>query len=92
MKPSNASNAGTREIIDRIKGDGSAVEPEQFVDRAVEMMGPVNVADVTRQSLVDTAAEEGNLTFGNDTGAEQSEHRITRMLQLIVASREFQFA
>ena len=42
--------------------------------------------------MIDTAAEEGNLSFGNETEAEQSEQRIIRMLQLIVASREFQFA
>jgi uncharacterized protein (DUF1800 family) len=89
---SDASNPGVAEIIDRIKGDGSEVEPESFVDQAVEMMGPVNVADVTRQSLVDTAEEEGNLTFGSDGESENSERRIIRMLQLIVASREFQFA
>ncbi len=89
---SDASNAGVGEIIDRIKGDGSDVEPEAFVDAAVDLMGPVNVADVTRQSLIDTAAEEGNLVFGSEAEAENSEQRIIRMLQLIVASREFQFA
>ncbi len=88
----NTANAGVRDIIDGIKEDGSPVEPETFVDRAVELMGPVNVADMTRQSLIDTADEEGALVFGSDHDSELSEKRIVRMLQLIVASREFQFA
>ncbi len=89
---SDASNAGVREIIDRIRGEGGPVTPEKFVDTAVELMGPVNVADVTRQSLVDTASEEGDLVFGNAEETAASEARIVRMLQLIVASREYQFA
>ncbi len=89
---SDADKAGVREIIDGIKGDGSAIDAETFVDRAVELMGPVNVADVTRQSLIDTAAEDGDLKFGSGSESEESERRIIKMLQLIVASREFQFA
>ena len=89
---SDASKPGIAEIVSRIKADGSPVSPDSFVDQAVELMGPVNVADTTRQSLADTAAEEGDLKFGTKKESEQSERRIVRMLQLIVASREFQFA
>lgn len=89
---SDASKPGVSEIISRIKGDGSPVNPESFIDQAVEAMGPVNVTDMTRQSLVDTAAEDGDLEFGTAGQIENSQRRIIRMLQLIVASREFQFA
>lgn len=89
---SDASKPGVANIIGRIRGDGSPVSPDMFVDTAVDLMGPVNVTDVTRQSLTDTAAEEGNLKFGNSKESAESERRIVRMLQLIVASREFQFA
>ena len=89
---SDASKPGVADIIGRIRGDGSPVGPSEFVDAAVDLMGPVNVTDVTRQSLADTAAEEGDLKFGNATETAESERRIVRMLQLIVASREFQFA
>jgi uncharacterized protein (DUF1800 family) len=89
---SDATKPGVAEIIDRIRGDGSSVSPESFVGQAVDLMGPVNVADITRQSLVDTAAEDGDLKFGTDGESKESERRIVRMLQLIVASREFQFA
>lgn len=89
---SDPSKPGIAEIIARIKGDGSPVAPELFVQQAVDLMGPVNVADVTFQSLVDTASEETELRFGSKAESEESERRIIRMLQLIVASREFQFA
>lgn len=88
----DASRPGVREIIDRIRNAGDTVNPEFFVDTAVELMGPVQVSDVTRQSLIDFAEEEGSLSFGSDDASDRSEQRIVRMLQLIVASREFQFA
>jgi hypothetical protein len=88
----DASKPGIRLIIDRVRGGGAAVAPERFVDDALELMGPVQLADVTRQSLIDFAAEEGELMFGSEQEAAKSEARIVRMLQLIVASREYQFA
>lgn len=89
---SDALKPGVAEIIGRIKADGSPVSPDGFVEQAIDLMGPVNVSDVTLQSLADTAAEEGDLTFGSASETKESERRIVRMLQLIVASREFQFA
>jgi hypothetical protein len=89
---SDASKPGVREIIGRIRGAGGKVEPETFVDTALDLMGPAQVSDVTRQSLIDFAEEDGDLRFSSDSESEKSEKRIVRMLQLIVASREFQFA
>jgi hypothetical protein len=55
-------------------------------------MMQVQVTDVTEESLLDFAREEGDLTFGTPDETKKSEQRIVRMLQLIVASREYQFA
>jgi uncharacterized protein (DUF1800 family) len=89
---SDASKPGVRLIVDRIKGEGGNVDPETFVDSALDLMGPVQVTDVTRQSLIDFAQEGGDLAFGAEDDVKRSEQRIVKMLQLIVASREFQFA
>ncbi|MEX0761822.1 MAG: DUF1800 domain-containing protein [Dehalococcoidia bacterium] len=89
---SDPARPGVRLIIDRIRGSGSPVGANEFVDGVLDLMGPVQVSDVTHQSLVDFAEEEGDLTFGTPGEVQRSEQRIVRMLQLIVASREFQFA
>ena len=88
---SDTSKPGVRMIIDRLRGDGKPVPPEKFVSAAVELM-QVQVTDVTGESLLEFAREEGDLAFGAPDEAKRSEQRIVRMLQLIVASREYQFA
>jgi hypothetical protein len=63
--------------------------PDQFVDACLDLMGPMDVSDTTREALLTAARRGGDLRFAgaNDSAAEQ---RITEMLQLIVATREFQ--
>ena len=52
-------------------------------------MGPLEVSDTTRTALLDFARKGGPLRFGgkDDQAAEQ---RVGELLQLIVATREFQ--
>ena len=82
---------GIKLIVDRMLDGTSTVAPEEFVDRCLDLMGPVEVSDKTRSSLIDHTRSGGELARG--TGEEQRKlaGRVTEMLQLIVATAEFQY-
>ena len=50
------------------------------------------VSETTLNSLVALAAPWGEIRFDQDDAVACSEERVTEMLQLIVASREYQLA
>jgi uncharacterized protein (DUF1800 family) len=78
---------GVRAIIDRLAAAGE-LSPEEFVDRTLDLVGPMPVQPVTRTTLVNHVSKEGPLKFSDAAAADQ---RVTELLQLIVATREFQF-
>jgi uncharacterized protein (DUF1800 family) len=78
---------GVRAIIDRLGASGE-LSPEEFVDRTLDLVGPMPVQPVTRTTLVNHVSKEGPLKFSDAAAADQ---RVTELLQLIVATREFQF-
>jgi uncharacterized protein (DUF1800 family) len=83
----NTNLPGVRFMINRIKARGT-LQPAQLVDTALELMGPLEVGEGTRQELLTHASEGGDLRWDNSTDAEQ---RVAQLLQLIVATREYQF-
>jgi uncharacterized protein (DUF1800 family) len=83
----DTSKPGVRFILNRIKARG-ALQPAQLVDTALDLMGPLEVGEGTRQELLTHASEGGDLRWDNSTDAEQ---RVAQLLQLIVATREYQF-
>ena len=86
------SKPGVRDIIDRIAADGAPIGPEAFVERCLDLAGPVYAGGETRAGLLNFARNGGDLRFDTDDEREVSEARIGRMLQLIAATREYQFA
>ena len=82
---------GVAAIVDRLD-EGSPLQPEAFVDRCIDLMGPMKVEDVTRNALLDHARSGGALSFETDSDREESTARAVRMLQLVVSTAEFQFA
>jgi hypothetical protein len=84
---SDAQRPGVRFIIDRVKARGM-LQPEQLVDQVLDLMGPMEVGEGTRQELLTFAREGGALRWDNSAEAEQ---RVTQLLQLVVATREYQF-
>ena len=88
----DATKPGVQAIINRLGADGASLSPEKFVDRCLELAGPVSVGDETRDSLLEYATSGGTLDLGTEAERQESVSRIVRMLQLIVSSREYQFA
>jgi uncharacterized protein (DUF1800 family) len=82
---------GVRAIINRLKTKGT-LTPEQLVDGCLDLLGPVEIGGETRQELIDQAKEWGTLRWDNESNAQTADKRVGEMLQLIVATREYQFA
>jgi uncharacterized protein (DUF1800 family) len=80
---------GVRKLIARLRGLGE-LSPEELVDHCLDLIGPLDVSDRTRNALVSFARTGGplRLTEGDRAG----EQRVGELLQLIVATREFQLA
>jgi hypothetical protein len=89
-KIGNTSLPGVRAIVDRLKARGS-LSPEQLVDGCLDLLGPLQVADDTKQELLSQASEWGQISWSNGN-AQASDQRAAEMLQLVVATREYQFA
>ena len=83
----DASRPGIRAIIERIRAMGP-LEPEAFVDVCLDLAGPLSIQAGAREALIRHAEKDGTLMLAGDPAGER---RITAMLQLIVATREYQF-
>jgi uncharacterized protein (DUF1800 family) len=82
------SKPGVQLIVDRLRAAGR-LSPEGFVDTCLELVGPLQVRPATRQALLEHIRPGGELRFeaGEDRAAAQ---RVSELLQLIVATREYQ--
>jgi uncharacterized protein (DUF1800 family) len=80
---------GVRAIIDRLRAEGE-LSPEELVDRCLDLLGPLPVLPATRSSLLEHMSKAGPLRFAA-TDDPAADTRVTELLQLIVATREFQF-
>ncbi len=87
----DTSLPGVQSMIDRLKAQGD-LTPEALVDGCLDLLGPLEVESQSREHLIEQAEEGGVLRWGTDEEAEASGKRVAEMLQLIVATREYQFA
>jgi len=78
---------GVRQIIGRLRAKGE-LSPDAFVDESLDLMGPLEVSERSREALVAFAQKGGPLLLSE--GDRDAEQRVGEMLQLIVATREFQ--
>ncbi|HEX5414068.1 MAG TPA: DUF1800 family protein, partial [Chloroflexota bacterium] len=88
----DTAKPGVHEIVDRLANVDGALLPSEFVDNCLALLGAQEVSRATRETLIEAAESEGKLRFDNGDERERSTARIARLLQLIVASREYQFA
>lgn len=88
---SDAERPGVKAIVDALRERGP-LPTDAFVDTCLDLLGPLEVAGRARQELIDHADAQGPLTWGSNGGRDSPVGRITEMLQLIVALREYQFA
>jgi hypothetical protein len=80
---------GIRKIVDRLRAAGD-LTPDRFLDACLHALGPLPVRPSTRAALLTHVDKQGPLRFGAGDDAA-AEGRVTELLQLIVAAREYQF-
>jgi hypothetical protein len=76
-------------IIDRLRA-ASPLSAENFVETCLDLVGPLSVSGETHEALLHYARLGGELRFGRADEARTSAQRVSELLQLIVASREYQ--
>ena len=76
---------GVRSIIDRLGGVTKPLEPAQLVDACLDLVGPFNVSDATREGLVKFVGASRRAE-----GDEAFEDTVVQLLQLVVATPEYQ--
>ena len=87
----NIENPGVRAIIDRLDSmNGGHFSPEGLVDACLDIVGPLEVEDSTRDSLAQAVGREGDISLRDRTPGDDTEVRVGHLLGLIAATREFQ--
>jgi uncharacterized protein (DUF1800 family) len=88
----DVSKPGMQAMVQRLRAKGTPLAPEALVNGCLELMGPLTVTEQTRQALQRYATAGGELRFGTVAEDAASTARVGRMLHLIVATQEYQFA
>ena len=85
------SKPGVRRIVERLVALGPTMTVEELVDNCIELTGFVPVSQDRRGELIAHGAIGGEVRCGTSDDLDIFSQRVTRLLQLIVSSREFQF-
>ena len=82
---------GIKSIINRL-GAREALTPEEMVDGCLELLGAVQINDETREQLLTHVRSGGDISRGSTEEETRAfGKRVTEVLQLIAATREYQF-
>ena len=62
------------------------------MDKCLDLIGPLEVSKDTYEALQKYANEVGDIDLEMNEFKQENIEKITRMIQLIVSTREYQFA
>ncbi|MEC9320805.1 MAG: DUF1800 family protein, partial [Chloroflexota bacterium] len=85
----DVSTPGFKDILSRL---GDQVKSDDLVGRCLDLIGPIEVGDETYAALSSYADAVGDLDLSTDQARTENSVKISRMIQLIVSTREYQFA
>ena len=88
----DVSKPGISALIDRMGSRGAAVAGRGRLHRCLDELGTAELDTETRAALLRHVQAAGDLEFGTDQDREASASRVAKILQLIVATKEYQFA
>ena len=87
----NTEMPGIKDIVNRLAAMGGTLTPADFVDGCLDLVGPLELTDDTRNELTSHAQKSGELSHGSDAERAEFTRRTGEMLQMIAATAEFQF-
>jgi uncharacterized protein (DUF1800 family) len=88
----NVMNPGVRSIIDRLAAQGGSLTAEALVDQCLDLIGPLEVSDATREVLIEFANKQGEVNLAGHQPGDDAEQKVGDILRLMTATREFQLA
>ena len=87
------SSPGIQAIAERLANmNGGSLTPEELVDGCLDLVGPIDVSEETHASIVEFAANGGDVKLRGREPGDEAEQRVGQVLSLIVASPEYQLA
>jgi uncharacterized protein (DUF1800 family) len=87
----DVTRPGIQDLITRLRAQGGRT-PEEIVDGCLDLMGPLEMNPKSRQGLIGFVEDGGDFRWDTDEHVQASTARVSELLQLIVATREYQFA
>ena len=88
----DAVQPGVQAMIQRLKDNQKSYQPSELVDECLLLVGSLEVSEGTRDRLVEFAANWGDVKFTPEDAVACSEQQVVELLQLILATREYQMA
>ena len=79
---------GVRSIINRLSDAGPVIAPQQMVDDCLRLLGHYELPDETRTMLAEQAGKDGALRTDDAAFPD----RVSKTLQMIVATKEYLYA
>ena len=79
---------GIKAIIDRLQDKGATISADELLDGCLELLGGYELMDETRELFLSQAVKNGQMATAN----EEFPGQVAQLLQLIVATQEYQFA
>jgi hypothetical protein len=79
-------------MIRRLKNRQDSYQPDELVDECLLLVGGLQVSDGTHERLVEFAANFGEVSFTPEDAVSCSEQQVVELLQVILATREYQMA
>ncbi|MDH3601266.1 MAG: DUF1800 family protein, partial [Candidatus Tectomicrobia bacterium] len=87
----DVNRPGIKDLIDRLQAQGVRT-PAEVVDGCLDLMGPLEVSESSREGLIGFTEDGGDFSWDSADQVEASAARVSELLQLIVATREYNFA
>ena len=87
----NTELPGIRSLVDRLMGQGDELSAEQLVDGCLDLVGPMTIAEETRQQLVGHVSRSGGLRHATESERDDFARRAGETFQMIATTSEFQF-
>ena len=88
---SNVELPGVQSMVRRVASGDKAMTAEALVDRCLDLMGPLEVAEQTHGELVSHLEGDGPISLSTEEEYAGFSQRVGDTLALIAATREYQF-
>ena len=90
----DSDKEGVKDLLTRIKNSSGSgtLTSDRLVEACLAVLGPIEVAETTRDRLKIYASKYGNLSWQNNESNESFNAAAISIIQLIVSTQEYQTA